>query len=34
MITPAQRSQLLQAAREVLEKAYAPIPICAWGRPC
>ena len=24
MITPAQRSQLLQAAREVLEKAYAP----------
>ena len=24
MITPAQRSQLLQAARQVLEKAYAP----------
>ncbi len=24
MITPAQRSQLLQAAREVLAKAYAP----------
>ncbi len=24
MITPAQRSQLLQAAREALEKAYAP----------